>query len=60
MNREDLNYDYIANHYYEMSNWELKELLLSSIHVALNNLKSENEFYKLLIEELDDREFFQD
>ena len=38
-----LLYDYIANHYWEMSKEELKEVLLAVLGVSLDNCHSEKD-----------------
>lgn len=53
-------FDYIAQWYYQMDTYELKEVLLAVLGVAHDNCKSEeNEraFNELLINELADRDF---
>jgi len=53
--KDKMLYDYVANHYYEMSKEQLKELLLNAIWVGTTN---NDLFYDELLEELDDRDFF--
>ena len=49
-------YDFIANHYYEMSNYQLKEVLLAVIGVGLDNCKGDEEGYaKQILDELECR-----
>lgn len=60
-------YDYIAQWYYQMSTWDLKEVLLSVLGVGLdqcgvgaNRDVEEAAYNELLINELADREFGED
>lgn len=53
-------YDYIAEHYYEMSAYELKEVLLAVLGVGYDSCKGEadeKEYARLLTEELANRDF---
>lgn len=55
-------YDFVAEHYYEMSRDQLKELILNLEWVATEGLTdAERErFYAKVEEELDNRDFFTD
>lgn len=53
-------YDYIANHYHEMSKYDLKEVLLAVLGVCYDNCSdeaSEEKLMTLLSEELANRDF---
>lgn len=53
-------YDFIAEHYWEMTKEELKELILNLDWVATNGLTTsqEEKFYFLVKKELENRDFF--
>lgn len=59
-------YDYIANHYTRMSNYELKEVLLAVLGVGLDkcgvagNRDEEAAYSELLVEELASRGYEED
>ncbi len=55
-------YDYVANHYYEMTKDQLKELILNLDWVATSGryYNQEEEFYKTVEEELENRDFFEE
>lgn len=56
-------YDYIAEHYHEMSTYELKEVLLAVLGVGYDSCKGEEdekEYARLLTEELANRGFGED
>ena len=55
-------YDFVAEHYYEMSRDQLKELVLNLEWVATEGLTPAEleRFYAKVEEELDDRDFFTD
>ena len=51
-------YDYIANHYYEMTLFEMKEILLAVLGVGLDNCHTrdgEEAYAKQIVEELGNR-----
>ena len=53
-------YDYIANHYTEMSQYDLKEVMLALIGVCYDKCygdEDEEALMELIIEELEEREF---
>lgn len=54
-------YDYIAYHYYEMTPYKIKEILLSVLGVGLDQCHSEEDekaYAKLIAEEMDERGLF--
>ena len=55
-------YDYVANHYYEMTKDQLKELILNLDWVATENMNDNQakEFYQNVEEELENRDFFEE
>lgn len=56
-------YDYIAEHYYEMSRDDLKEVLLAVLGVGYDNCRGEadeKEYARLIVEELGNRYFGED
>lgn len=55
--REHRLYDYVANHYYEASKEDLKDLCLEILYGALDQMSGEDEeiYYEILGSELDDR-----
>lgn len=55
-------YDFVAEHYWEMTKEELKELVLNLEWVATTDLTNSEveEFYKSLEEELENRDFFHE
>lgn len=60
-------YDYIAEHYYEMSTYELKEVLLAVLGVGYdqcgvgaNRDEEEEAYHQLILEELANRGFGED
>lgn len=55
--REHRLYDYVANHYYEASKEDLKDLCLEILYLATERLSEEDEevFSESLLNELDDR-----
>lgn len=56
-------YDYIAEHYHEMSTYELKEVLLAVLGVGYDSCKGEadeKEYARLIVEELGNRYFGED
>lgn len=56
-------YDYIANHYHEMSKWDLKEVLLATLGVCYDKCcgdEDEEALMELITEELADRSFGED
>ena len=55
--RKGYLYDYIAEHYYEMSKEQLKELILNIYYIAVEGKDDELEFCEILINELIDRGF---
>ena len=53
-------YDYVAQWYYQMSPYELKEVLLAVLGVTFDNCKSDEDekaFSQLVVNELADRDF---
>lgn len=55
---ENKLYDYIANNYYHMNNYELKEVLLAVLGVGYDNCRSEKDevaYSKKIIDELGNR-----
>ena len=57
--------DYIAQWYYQMTRYELKEVLLSVLYTIYDSIGCNNDdeydaFQKLVVEELADREFGSD
>lgn len=53
-------YDYVANHYFEMTTWELKEILLATMGIGLDEYNDDDRFHKSLLEELENRDFFDE
>ena len=56
-------YDFIANNYYQMSNYELKELLLSVLGVALDRCcgdEDEEALHNLIKDECVFRDLIED
>lgn len=55
-------YDYVANHYYEMTKDQLKELILNLDWVATAHMNDNQikEFYQNVEEELENRDFFEE
>ena len=55
-------YDYIANHYYEFTKDQLKEIILNLDWAATGGryYNQEEELYKTVDEELDKRDFYED
>ena len=56
-------YDYIADHYWEMSKEELKEVLLAVLGVSLDSCKGEDDEKALgqkIVEELGSRYYGED
>ena len=57
-------YEFIADNYYQMPTWQLKEVLLAVLGVGYDDCvrgqRSEKEYSRLLVEELGDRGFGED